>query len=232
VCPSHGGRAPQVRAKARERIEAAILPAIATLRKALKGDDIHAAIKAARDLLDRADLGSPASGEESLRELMLAIGSRLSGQDKPADLADLKPAAIHRVASGLASRDERVALRSAATVLDRTDGGNSGASLLEIIGGSYHPRYAERSRIDALSAAAVVEECDRLHGGTCATVEAHINACAETRDFSSEYWEYGQPTPEERRAVAEGRRRVALRGLPDSATPRPNVEVRGDRFVL
>lgn len=54
VCRFHGGAAPQVQASARERIAALVDPAIDALQRALKHRDIGAAVRAARDLLDRA----------------------------------------------------------------------------------------------------------------------------------------------------------------------------------
>jgi len=119
----------------------------------------------------------------------------------------------------------------------------AGPSLVELIGGSYNPKHAERNRVANLSPADVIEECHRLHGNACVSIEAHADRCAELVDFPSDYWEYGNPTEEERRAVAEGRRRVeprglprsaapAVRGLPSSVSPQPVIDEERDAFVL
>jgi hypothetical protein len=50
----HGGKAPQVQQAARERIASMVHPALNALQRALDSNDIHAAIRAARDVLDRA----------------------------------------------------------------------------------------------------------------------------------------------------------------------------------
>ena len=63
VCATHGGRAPQVRRAAEARIAALVHPSLDTLARALEADDIHAAIRAARDLLDRAGIGAPSRVE-------------------------------------------------------------------------------------------------------------------------------------------------------------------------
>jgi hypothetical protein len=54
VCTMHGGAAPQVQKSARERIAALVHPALDTLQRALSDQDMNAAVRAARDLLDRA----------------------------------------------------------------------------------------------------------------------------------------------------------------------------------
>jgi hypothetical protein len=54
VCASHGASAPHVREAARKRLEAMILPALATVREAmLRGDSFTVRLQAARDVLDR-----------------------------------------------------------------------------------------------------------------------------------------------------------------------------------
>ena len=53
VCRFHGAGAPQVRASARERLEALVDPAITGLRAALDSEDVGAILKAARLVLDR-----------------------------------------------------------------------------------------------------------------------------------------------------------------------------------
>jgi hypothetical protein len=56
VCGSHGGRAPQVKRTARQRLLEAADPAAARLVKALESEDERAAIAAAKLILDRAGL--------------------------------------------------------------------------------------------------------------------------------------------------------------------------------
>jgi hypothetical protein len=57
VCVAHGGRAPQVRRKAQERLVALINPAINALSASLKSKDGKVKLAAARDVLDRNDYG-------------------------------------------------------------------------------------------------------------------------------------------------------------------------------
>lgn len=59
VCRFHGGAAPQVRQAAKDRIAALVDPAIDALQRALDHKDVNAAVRAARDLLDRAGLAPP-----------------------------------------------------------------------------------------------------------------------------------------------------------------------------
>ena len=59
VCPTHGGRAPQVIRSAKERLAVLVDPALDGLARALKGKDIHAVVRAAKEILDRA--GYPAA---------------------------------------------------------------------------------------------------------------------------------------------------------------------------
>lgn len=78
VCATHGGSAPQVKAAARDRIAALVDPAIDALQRALKHRDVHAAIRAARDLLDRAGYAAPKRVEldtPDLAELLAEIDS-------------------------------------------------------------------------------------------------------------------------------------------------------------
>lgn len=65
VCATHGGRAPQVKKSARERLLEAADPAAARLVKALESEDERAAIKAAQLILDRAGLGPRSAVEMS-----------------------------------------------------------------------------------------------------------------------------------------------------------------------
>ncbi len=63
VCASHGGRAPQVRRSARERLDALVEPAIEALRQALEADDVRSIIRAAQIVLDRCGYGPGAKIE-------------------------------------------------------------------------------------------------------------------------------------------------------------------------
>src|SRR5690242_17555971 len=56
VCPSHGGKARQVRAKAQQRIQEAALAMVERVLDLAKSEDVPPAVAlaAARDMLDRA----------------------------------------------------------------------------------------------------------------------------------------------------------------------------------
>ena len=53
VCATHGGRAPQVKRSAKERLEELVDPAIIGLRRAIKSNDIGASVRASQIVLDR-----------------------------------------------------------------------------------------------------------------------------------------------------------------------------------
>ena len=53
----HGGKAPQVKQNARERLAALAEPAIDALKRALETEDINATIRAAQLILDRTGFG-------------------------------------------------------------------------------------------------------------------------------------------------------------------------------
>src|SRR4029079_2763634 len=53
VCHMHGGAAPQVASSARERLALMGDPALGSLMRALRCRDMGAAVRAARDVLDR-----------------------------------------------------------------------------------------------------------------------------------------------------------------------------------
>ena len=57
MCSMHGGKAPQVRETARERLAALAEPAIDALKRALEAEDINAMIRAAQLILDRTGFG-------------------------------------------------------------------------------------------------------------------------------------------------------------------------------
>lgn len=53
VCATHGGRAPQVKKSARERLDELIEPALNGLHKALKSNDLSTIVRASQIVLDR-----------------------------------------------------------------------------------------------------------------------------------------------------------------------------------
>jgi hypothetical protein len=53
VCATHGGRAPQVKNSARERLAELIEPALKGLHKALKSEDLSTIVRASQIVLDR-----------------------------------------------------------------------------------------------------------------------------------------------------------------------------------
>lgn len=57
VCAMHGGAAPQVQRRARERLEELVEPAIAGLRRALQSDNLPAIVRASQLVLDRCGFG-------------------------------------------------------------------------------------------------------------------------------------------------------------------------------
>ena len=73
VCGTHGGSAPQVRNKARQRIMEAADPAAARLVELIASDDERISLAAARDLLDRA-------GEKAKTEIDLGLDPSLAAQ--------------------------------------------------------------------------------------------------------------------------------------------------------
>jgi len=53
VCATHGGRAPQVKRSAKERLAELVEPALTGLRKALKSNDLATIVRASQIVLDR-----------------------------------------------------------------------------------------------------------------------------------------------------------------------------------
>lgn len=82
MCATHGGRAPQVRKSAHERLLEAADPAAARLVRALQSSDERVALAAARAILDRSGHGAASS-------------VAMSGPDgKPIEYQDATPIAI------------------------------------------------------------------------------------------------------------------------------------------
>lgn len=86
VCVTHGGGAPQVKLAARERIAALVDPAIDALQRALRHRDIGVAVRAARDLLDRAGFVAPKPIEPTERRVTLE--ELVAGANRP-EIAEL-----------------------------------------------------------------------------------------------------------------------------------------------
>jgi hypothetical protein len=63
VCRHHGGRAPQVQAKARERLAKLVDPAISALARAIEEGEVRDIIRAAQVVLDRTGFGPQQSVE-------------------------------------------------------------------------------------------------------------------------------------------------------------------------
>ncbi len=73
VCRAHGGASPQARLSAEQRIAALVDPAFDALTRALKHRDIGAAVRAARDLLDRAGVGPHTFSAEQVHATFRAL---------------------------------------------------------------------------------------------------------------------------------------------------------------
>lgn len=68
VCKWHGGAAPQVRAKAEERIRALVDPALDRLAKLLEDQSSGVALGAVKDVLDRAGYVAKQQVEVTMRQ--------------------------------------------------------------------------------------------------------------------------------------------------------------------
>lgn len=66
VCATHGGSAPQVKNKARQRIMEAADPAAAKMVQLIDSDDERISLAASKDLLDRSGEKAPAVIEISV----------------------------------------------------------------------------------------------------------------------------------------------------------------------
>lgn len=69
VCATHGGRAPQVKKSAKERLAELIDPALEGLYKALKSDDLGSIVKASQIVLDRTGFYPPKAQEDKDKDL-------------------------------------------------------------------------------------------------------------------------------------------------------------------
>lgn len=58
VCRMHGGAAPQVKAKAEDRLRAMVTPALDRLEKLIEDESPSVALSAVKDVLDRAGYGA------------------------------------------------------------------------------------------------------------------------------------------------------------------------------
>ena len=76
VCGTHGGSAPQVKNKARQRIMEAADPAAARLVELMESQDERISLAAARDLLDRAGHKAPTVVEITSPEQAIEILKR------------------------------------------------------------------------------------------------------------------------------------------------------------
>lgn len=68
MCRIHGGAAPQVKAKAEERITALVDPAITRLTKLIEDESSGVALAAVKDVLDRAGYAAKQRIEITLRQ--------------------------------------------------------------------------------------------------------------------------------------------------------------------
>ncbi len=69
VCSVHGGRAPQVKRKAAERLRALVDPAINALEQIVNDPDHAQRLAAAREILDRAGVQLATETENGLRQV-------------------------------------------------------------------------------------------------------------------------------------------------------------------
>lgn len=80
VCTHHGAGAPQVQAKAKERLLAMVDPALDGLMRALRSDDHKAIVAAARAVLDRA--GFPSTSRLEHEQIEQAERAITEGQSR------------------------------------------------------------------------------------------------------------------------------------------------------
>ena len=85
VCPTHGGSTTHIREAAQRRLEALILPAIATLRRLVESSDTDGvSLAAAKDILDRCGFKPTDKLEQ-----VTAIQIHVSYEDHP--LPQMRP---------------------------------------------------------------------------------------------------------------------------------------------
>ena len=84
VCRFHGGAAPQVQRRARERLDALVDPAIEKLGKLLQRDQ-HPSVQlaAVKDILDRNGFRPAAKIETQMTLAELIVGAKQSTAPKP-----------------------------------------------------------------------------------------------------------------------------------------------------
>ena len=100
VCVAHGGRAPQVKLKAEQRILKLVNPALAALKELVDKGEGQVRLGAARDILDRAGLGAKfklelaASGSldlnvtssaDELRSRIASIAAHIEAPEDPGE---------------------------------------------------------------------------------------------------------------------------------------------------
>jgi antitoxin component of RelBE/YafQ-DinJ toxin-antitoxin module len=78
VCRMHGGSAPQVRAKAEDRIRALVDPALSRLAQLIDHADLDSVkLAAVKDVLDRAGLAAKQQVEITIRQQAEQIAAQL-----------------------------------------------------------------------------------------------------------------------------------------------------------
>jgi hypothetical protein len=98
VCHTHGGAAPQVKARARERLAALVEPAIGVLGDLIRrrGKLPMAALGAARDVLDRAGykVAEPVVAAVMTQVIHVHESAAQAGAGAPSPLSGALPAAV------------------------------------------------------------------------------------------------------------------------------------------
>jgi hypothetical protein len=105
VCNLHGGSAPQVKETAQRRLEALVDPALRTLRDAVECGDLALALRASRDILDRAGLprGVTMTVQSASRDV--PPWAAFLTDEELASVAELIAIAKARMASGAPRHD-------------------------------------------------------------------------------------------------------------------------------
>jgi hypothetical protein len=90
VCRSHGGNAPQVQAKARERLAVLVDPAIKKLGEFIRDGGLSPqALAAVRDVLDRAGLQAPKVLELHTVDEAAVLAALAAAEAELAELSEL-----------------------------------------------------------------------------------------------------------------------------------------------